>query len=478
MQKNIRVQQLLADNDKIIVGVSGGGDSVALLHILYLLGYECIVAHCNFHLRGEESDRDEEFVRKLAEKYSFPFKKIDFDTKKIAAEQKISIEMAARNLRYEYFENLRKEYNAQAIAVAHHADDNIETLLINLTRGTGLKGLTGIPAHNGYVIRPLLCHTRQEIYNYLKDNDLQFIEDSTNNDTTFVRNRFRHEIIPALEKINPSVRKTLNETILRFTEIEKFYQEKIEEVKNQIVNIEDSDKSQNDGLSIDIKNLLQQKNHKIILYEILSQYGFNADTINKIENCLQKNSGQIFYSEKYKILHDRDLLIVEAYNNSPVIAGYDPQSPVLRGISAFAGTRLCRLAQPRMTDRIEEKPFFISENDSKITKPINLSIKKYASTADFEIKKSKNIAYFDADKLTFPLEIRHWQKGDSFVPFGMKGQKKLSDFFINEKISRFDKEKIYLLLSGKEVAWVVGLRSSEKFKITSGTKKIIEIVLK
>ena len=438
VQRHIENQQLVAKTDKIIVGVSGGGDSVALLHVLYSLGYECVVAHCNFHLRGEESQRDEQFVIKLAEKYNFVLKKIDFDTKKIAAEQKISIEMAARNLRYEWFENLRKEFDAQAIAVAHHADDNIETLLINLTRGTGLKGLTGIPVKNGYVIRPLLHNTQQDIYNYLKINRLQFVEDSTNNSMDYVRNRFRHEIIPALEKINPSVRKTLNENISRFAEIEKFYLGKIEEVKNQIVKIIDDKDLQ---ITVDIKQLLKHENHKIILYEILSDYGFNADTIDKIESCLQKNSGQIFYSEKYKVLHDRDLLIVS------------------------------------QKEYFSKETFFIQENDSNIKEPVFLSIKKYDFTNDFEIKRLNNIAVFDADKLTFPLEIRHWKDGDSFVPFGMKGRKKLSDFFIDKKISRFDKEKIHILVSGEEVAWVMGLRSSESFKITPKTKKVLEITL-
>jgi tRNA(Ile)-lysidine synthetase, N-terminal domain/tRNA(Ile)-lysidine synthetase, C-terminal domain len=438
VQQYIENQQLITKTGKIIVGVSGGGDSVALLHILYSLGYECIVAHCNFHLRGEESQRDEQFVINLAKKYNFVLKKIDFDTKKIAAEQKISIEMAARNLRYEWFENLRKEFDAQAIAVAHHADDNIETLLINLTRGTGLKGLTGIPVKNGYVIRPLLQNTQQEIYNYLKNNNLQFVEDSTNNSMDYMRNRFRHEIIPALEKINPSVCKTLNENIARFTEIENFYLDKIEEVKNQIVKTIDDKNLQ---IVIDIKQLLNHKNHKIILYEILSDYGFNADTIDKIESCLKKNSGQIFYSEKYKLLHDRDLLVVS------------------------------------QKEYFTKETFFIQENDSNIKEPVSLSIKKYDFTNNFEIKRSENCAIFDAEKLTFPLEIRHWKEGDSFVPFGMKGRKKLSDFFIDKKISRFDKEKIHILVSGEEVLWVMGLRSSDSFKITPKTKKILEITL-
>jgi tRNA(Ile)-lysidine synthase len=444
VEKQIQSLHIIKKNGRIIVGVSGGADSIALLHILYSLGYECIAAHCNFYLRGNESYRDEQFAGQFAKYYDIPFKKIDFDTENFAAKHKISIEMAARNLRYEWFESLRKEYGAQAVAVAHHADDNIETLLINLTRGTGLKGMTGMPARNGYVIRPLLCNTRNDIFNYLKCNGLSFVEDSTNSDTVFVRNRFRHEIIPALEKINPSVRKVLHQTVLRFTEIEKFYREKIEDIKKQIVgvNAAESLQSPEKAVTVDIKQLLSHKNYKPVLYEILSDYGFGAGDIDKIENCMLKKTGQIFYSEKHKLLHNRDLLVIAQKNNS------------------------------------ERKTFFIHENDCEITEPFYMLIKKHDFTDDFEIKRAKKTALFDAGKLTFPLEIRRWQTGDSFTPFGMKGRKKLSDFLIDEKISRFDKENIHILLSGNNVAWVMGLRISENFKITAGTKKIVEMVIK
>lgn len=424
---------LLAGGANVIVGTSGGADSVALLHILYRLGYKCIVAHCNFHLRNEESNRDEQFVRELATKLGLAFFKIDFDTTLFAQTNKVSIEMAARELRYNWFEELRKEHDAKAIAVAHHADDNVETLLMNLTRGTGLRGMTAIPIRNGFVIRPLLCCFRREIINYLKSNDLSYVTDSTNFENEYVRNRFRNEIIPAIESINPAFRQTMTETIGRFEEIEEIYADYINFIKNQLISVK------GDNTIIQTEILKTKKFAKTVLYEILSPYNFHIDTISNILNSLERVSGALFYSQTHQLLHDRNQLIL---------------SEIKPAISTI---------------------YSIQTTDTEIFEPIHLKVNR--RKFDGKINKSSNYATFDASKITYPLTLRHWQQADSFVPFGMKTHKKVSDFFIDNKMNRFEKENTWLLLSDNQIAWVVGQRTDNRYSVDKSTNELIEIEL-
>lgn len=427
--------QLLIDNDRILVGVSGGADSVVLLHILLKLGFECVVAHCNFHLRGEESMRDELFVEKLAEKYKLIYKKTDFDTVRFAKSNKISIEMAAREMRYAWFKKLAPENKCQTIATAHHTDDSIETLLLNMIRGTGLKGLTGIEPRNGDIVRPVLCCTRSEIEQYAQKNKLEYITDSTNLANEYSRNKIRNLILPMMADINPSVKQSLAENISRFRGSWKIYSEKIAEIEAHITfNIENQ-------TFVDIDKLKSQSDPKTILFEILQKYQFNSDVISNIFEGLDKSSGKRYYSDTHRLLKDREHLIVDEIEPNNTLE------------------------------------FSIDESTKSISIPINLSLNKKARNEDFIISKKSDKIHIDADKIKFPLTLRKWKKGDSFHPFGMKESKKLSDFFINEKINRNQKENIWLLVSDNKIVWIIGLRMDERFRITEKTKNILEISL-
>lgn len=427
--------QLLIDNDRILVGVSGGADSVVLLHILLKLGFECVVAHCNFHLRGEESMRDELFVEKLAEKYKLIYKKTDFDTVRFAKSNKISIEMAAREMRYAWFKKLAPENKCQTIATAHHTDDSIETLLLNMIRGTGLKGLTGIEPRNGDIVRPVLCCTRSEIEQYAQKNKLEYITDSTNLANEYSRNKIRNLILPMMADINPSVKQSLAENISRFRGSWKIYSEKIAEIEAHITF------NKENQTFVDIDKLKSQSDPKTILFEILQKYQFNSDVISNIFEALDKSSGKRYYSYTHRLLKDREHLIVDEIEPNNTLE------------------------------------FSIDESTKSISIPINLSLNKKARNEDFIISKKSDIIHIDADKIKFPLTLRKWKKGDSFHPFGMKESKKLSDFFINEKINRNQKENIWLLVSDNKIVWIIGLRMDERFRITEKTKNILEISL-
>jgi tRNA(Ile)-lysidine synthase len=424
---------LFPEKGKILVGVSGGRDSVALLDILIKLGYRCTVAHCNFHLRGEESDRDEKFVQQLSFNLNIPYYSVDFDTVNYAKQKNISIEMAARELRYSWFTSLAKKINAQAIAIAHHADDNVETLLMHLVRGTGLKGLTGISPKNGLIVRPLLCCTRNEINEYIKNNNLSFIEDSTNQSVDFQRNKIRLQVIPLLEEINPSVKKVLSESIERFSEINTFYENAIEKIKKQLLTVD------NDQLKINIDLLCKQASPKTILFEILHPYGFNESIVQDIEKHLHDESGKIFYSPTHYLIKDRKYLII--------------------------------------SNKIKknETTFFITENDSEISFPLHLSITRKKKEQNFVISKDNRIIQIDASLIQYPLTLRRWTNGDTFFPFGMNRQKKLSDFFIDQKLNLKQKAETWLLLSQNQIVWVVGLRLDNRFKITESTQEVLEI---
>ena len=432
VQTYIQNHQLLTPGKPVIVGVSGGTDSVALLHVLVKLGYDCVIAHCNFHLRMEESNRDEKFVRSLAEQLKLPFYHIDFNTIKYAAQHGISIEMAARDLRYNWFYELLENLQAQAIAVAHHADDSIETMLINLVRGTGLRGLTGIPAKNNKVVRPLLCCTRSEIENYLILHDVEHVEDSTNAGIDFQRNKFRNEVIPLLTEINPSVRQTLYDSLERFEGSLAIYQQAIDKIEKSIV-----DKTS--GLvTMNIDLIKQQVHVPTVMFELLHPFGFSPATIEQITGQLDAESGKVFYAETYKLVKDRNSLII-----------------TIKG------------------EQINEV-FAVSLTDTRLEMPFSLTINKQSVTSGFQVSKNQNRIHVDASKLTFPLQIRKWNEGDFFYPFGMKQRKKISDFFIDNKLSLIDKEQSWLLVSGDQIVWIVGMRMDNRFRVTDQTREVIE----
>ncbi|MFY9514815.1 MAG: tRNA lysidine(34) synthetase TilS, partial [Dysgonamonadaceae bacterium] len=395
----IKENRLLKPDDRVIVGLSGGMDSMTLIDVLLSLGYNCMAVHCNFHLRGEESERDAAFVEQWCESAKVGLVSVDFDTYRYAAEHKISIEMAARELRYKWFEDIRKEHHADAIAVAHHRDDLAETVLLNLIRGTGIRGLSGISPKNNSIVRPLLGISRDEIEAYVDERKLPFIFDSSNSDDAFVRNFLRLNVIPLLEKINPSVKNSIYRTAQHVGEARKIYDFYVENQKKAIFA----------GNRINIDKLKTTLSPATMLFEILSPFGFNASVIEDICQCLDSIPGKVFYSNDYRLIKDRKDLILDKISD----------------------------------ENFSQREYAIDKVSQEITDPIRLKISFLSG--NITINKDARFLYADADKLSFPLTLRKWQPGDWFIPFGMKGRKKLSDFFTDRKFSLPDKENAWVL---------------------------------
>lgn len=426
----IEKHQLLHEGASVVVGFSGGADSVALLALLVRLGYDCIALHCNFHLRGEESLRDEQFARSFAtDRLGVPFYKTDFDTASYAAERHISIEMAARDLRYEWFEQMRRQLHAQAIAVAHHRDDSIETLLMNLVRGTGIRGLVGIRPKNGYVVRPLLPVSRQDITAWLASQSMQYVTDSSNLSDNYTRNFIRLRVLPLLEEIHPSVRQTIARTAEHLAAVETLYDATIEKARREVM--------VTDRL-LSIPALMRFPSPAAVLYELLKPYGFTRLVTDDLFHSLSGESGKIFYSKEYRLVKDRESLVLAARSEKDVCDHY-----LLEG------------------------------EEGSCHQPIELSWRKMVLSEEFHFEKERSMAYVDFDKVTFPLVLRRWKEGDWFVPFGMKGRKKVSDYFTDQKFNRFQKEQTWLLCSGDDILWIVGQRSDNRFRISADSRNIL-----
>lgn len=419
----------LVENDKVLVGLSGGADSVALLSILKELGYCCFAAHCHFALRGEESDRDRNFAKQISAKLGVPFIEVKFDTLKYAADKKISVEMACRELRYEWFEAQRTALGCRYLAVAHHRDDSVETVLINLIRGTGISGLTGIAPLNGTVIRPILGLSREEVENYISQSNLNYVTDSTNKETIYVRNKIRNRILPLMKEINPSVYEAIEATSVHLSETELIYREALNKKIESIVEVRD------EVAYIKIEKLTEQTAVRTILYEILKPYGFITSQLNDIIASFNEESGKRFFSLTHRIIKDRNRLIVAPLGKEDNYLIHYPANEMLR--------------VEYMT--VEDLPPFI---------------------------RDKSCAYFDADKLPENLILRHWRMGDRFLPFGMKGTQKLSDYFTTHKFSLLQKEQIWLLVAGDEILWLVGERQSDKYRITPTTQRVVKFTIK
>lgn len=431
----IKDKRLFAKSDRLLVAVSGGVDSVVLLHLLVQLGYDCTVAHCNFHLRGEESNRDFKFVQQLARTYNLPFFSTDFATQDHASERHLSVEMAARELRYNWFSTLLDEQSLDYVVVAHHADDAVETFFINLTRGSGIHGLAGMKAKQNRVVRPLLLCKRSEIEDYACKNKLCFVYDSTNSDTVYLRNFIRHKIVPQLETINPSFTKTMLNTMSYLRDIEDIYNEYCQQAQQEIV-------SENNGVyQIPIGKLLKKTAPQTLLYEILSRFGFNSDVSENVFEALQGESGRQFFSNTHRLVKDREMLLIEP-----------------------------------IEDTFSER-FTIDADVQEILEPLHLQLNKQICNSGVTVNKSKSDAFLDVERLTFPLVLRRWQNGDRFVPFGMKQQKKVSDFLIDNKLSLIKKDQTWVLTSQGHIVWVVGQRIDDRYKITRETKEYIHIKL-
>lgn len=415
VRQYIDSEHLFSMNARVLVALSGGGDSVALLRILYALGYVCEAAHCNFHLRGEESDRDEVFVKKLCEKMGIPLHRIDFETERYAVENKISIEMAARELRYNWFAEIKKKTKADVIAVAHHQDDSVETILLNLIRGTGLNGLLGIRPKNGSIVRPLLCLSRKEIIDYLQEMRQEYVTDSTNLQDEYTRNKIRLNLIPLMQEINPLVKEHMIDTSNYLNGIASIYIRGVEEGKIRVMD---------DG-NIRITALLNEPAPETLLFEILYPLGFNSAQTKNILSALKQQAGKQFISKDgWRVIKDRELLLIDKKEEK------------------------------------EDPPFKISKEEKEYTK-------------DFVIPREKNIACLDADKLSGAIILRKWQIGDVFIPFGMKGKKKISDYLTDRKFSIQQKEQQWVLCCEDKIVWVVGERIDNRFKVDENTKRII-----
>lgn len=430
----IEHQQLIPSKGAVIVALSGGRDSVALLHILDKLGYSCIAAHCNFHLRSEESMRDQQFVTDLCQQQNIPLHIQSFNTTKYANEKHISIEMAARELRYRWFHNLSQSLHIPHIAVAHHRDDSIETILLNLIRGTGIQGLRGICPKNNQVVRPLLCLTQAEVDQYIQEHNLQYVDDSTNQETTFRRNKIRHEIIPLLESINPAFKASLFATSKHLQSVNNIYRRWIEQAIAEV-------KQEN---IIHIPILQKQPEYATVLFEILHPLGFVSPQIEQIARSLEAPSGKTFFSETHRIVKDRDTLII---------------------------------TQKDIPKQHNELYLIHSIDDDLSHLPINLHITIIDSSTQHIIQKNKHILSVDYNKIEFPLILRRWQHGDRFIPFGMSGSQKISDLFNNLKMSLIKKEQAWILESNNQIVWVVGIRADNRFRIDSQTQSILEIRL-
>ena len=421
---------LFNKTDKILLTISGGKDSIAMFHLFRESELSFGVAHSNFQLRGDAADLDEKFVRELAQKHDIIFYTKTFNTEQYANKNGISIQMAARDLRYDWFESIRLENEYNYIATAHHKNDVAETMLINLVKGTGLSGLHGISNQKGSIIRPLLCFSRKEIDNYISKNKIDFREDLSNADTKYIRNSIRHNIIPELEKINPSFVETLNTESMYFLGDEKIIADKINLDKKRLFT------EKGTGFKIAIEVLKQLNPLNSYLYYFLRDYGFNSSSVSDIIDGLDGHSGQVYYSTTHQLVRDREFLLLNKIQ-----------------VEKEEITKI---------NSIEQFPFKSQLIDDFI---------------DFEMEASSKHAYIDADKIEYPMVIRPWVQGDVFQPLGMSGNKKISDFLIDSKVSLPDKKKIKVLVSNGKILWVIGMRIDDKFKMTTSTKKVLLLTL-
>ncbi|KAA6343950.1 tRNA(Ile)-lysidine synthase [termite gut metagenome] len=416
----IKQEKLLLSAGKVLVALSGGADSVALLRVLLSLGYDCEAAHCNFRLRGEESDRDEAFVRELCRELHIPLHIASFETSQYAKEKRISIEMAARELRYHWFAEIKETSGASAIAVAHHKNDNAETLLLNLIRGTGINGLCGIRPKNGDIVRPLLCVSRDEITYYLRCIKQEYVTDSTNLQNEYTRNKIRWHILPLMRDINPSITDSLAATGKYLSEVSRICHQSMEEGKARVLVAE----------GILIEALLREPSPRALLFEILYPLGFNPVQTEDVFMSLAGQSGKQFASKEWRVIKDRELLYIEK-----------------QGIS----------------------------NDD--VPPFRLVIKEQTLTPEFVIPRDKHSACFDADKLTQPFTVRKVRQGDVFVPFGMKGKKPISDYLTDRKFPLPRKEQQWALCSGEEIVWLIGERTDNRFRVDDATRRVVVVTL-
>jgi tRNA(Ile)-lysidine synthase len=430
-------KKLFSSGEKILLAVSGGIDSMVMLHLFFRSGIQAGIAHCNFHLREKESDDDEAFVKQWAEVHDMPFFSKDFDTKHYAATQGVSTQMAARTLRYHWFSEHLDTYGYDKVAVAHHADDNVETVLLNLIRGTGLKGVCGITPANNRLIRPLLFATRAQISRYATDNGIAYREDRSNQSDDYTRNYIRHHITPGLKTLNPSLADTFRHNSEYLAQACCLLNDMVKKNKAAWC------VRRHNEWHIDIKALQQTAAPDFLLFELLQDFGFNGTQTTNMAKALEEQPGKRFFSPTHELVKDRDSLII------------------------------CLKSEP---EQAANQIFEIQITDKHLTHPVDLTLEQRQNHHTALLPQDKHIACLDAGKLRFPLTVRLWQKGDAFVPLGMKGKKKLSDFFIDYKMPLPHKRKQWVILSGDDIVWLVGQRLDERYKVTPQTQNILQII--
>jgi tRNA(Ile)-lysidine synthase len=442
LKEHINAKFSFLYDKNLLIAISGGIDSVVLTHLLHKLHFKISLAHCNFSLRGKESNEDEEFVKELGEKLEVQTHTIKFETEAYAEEKGISTQMAARDLRYSWFQKIAKENNIDYIITGHQKDDVLETFFINLTRGTGLGGLTGIPEIQGNIVRPFMIFSRNDILIYAAKKKILWREDRTNSSIRYVRNKIRHKIIPVLKELNPNLLETFNNTLENLKGSQQIVKDRIQNVKEKMTKIHKNE------LHFSIDELKKLSNPKIYLFEILKEYGFTE--WNDVADLLECQSGKQVFSKTHRLLKDREVLI------------------------------LSEILQQEEIERFE-----IFENTADINVPIALKFETI--TIPFDTKNhqnkvleelifdDKNTISVDFDKVEFPLVLRKRQKGDFFFPIGLNGKKKVSKFFKDEKCSLIDKENTWLLCSKNDIVWVLGMRLDDRFKVTKTTSKILKI---
>ncbi|MFI5136005.1 MAG: tRNA lysidine(34) synthetase TilS [Chitinophagales bacterium] len=430
----IEEQKLFSRNDPVLLAVSGGIDSAVMSHLFHQCGLKFGIAHVNFQLRGKESEEDEAFVHSLAEQMNVKFFLTRFNTNEFAAEKKISVQMAARELRYGWLEQMRKENGFHRIAVAHHFDDSIETVFINMFRGTGIQGLKGIPPVNDKIVRPLLCFYKEELQNFAEENLISFREDSSNMMVDYDRNKIRLEIIPSIEKNFPAFKKVFVENISKWKDAALLYDEAMKLYRKKLL------EQHKNEFRISIQKLKLLPAHKTILFELLKDFGFNSDQVSLIAESFESESGKNFLSATHRLIKDRKHLII---------------SPI--------GT-------PSVSETL------IQEDDRQIRAGnfvLQISERK---TNEFSVPKDSAISCLDKKELEFPLVLRKWKKGDYFYPFGMKKKKKkISDYLIDRKIPLSEKENIWVIESNRRIACIVGERIDERFKVAASTEIVVVI---
>jgi tRNA(Ile)-lysidine synthase len=444
----IKNENLFSVKERLMLAVSGGVDSVVLCELCRQAGYDFAIAHCNFQLRGEESDSDEGFVKALAEKYEVEFFVKKFETEKYATENKTSIQVAARELRYNWFNELldtiKETSGSEALQsplrgvggllTAHHADDNIETILMNFFKGSGINGLKGILPKQQHIIRPLLFANKEAILSFAKENRLAYREDSSNSSDKYTRNYFRNQLIPGLEKVFPKVKENLLNNAIRFREIHMIYDNAMEQAKHQLLT------RQGNEVHIPVLKLLKSKALSSVLYETIKEFGFTAHQTHEAEKLLLSASGKYIESSTHRILRNRKWLIIAPLNEEGSIQ------------------------------------FLLKENETAIVFPLGkLTISKADKPG--KIEKEAHIAQLDARDIQFPLLLRKWKNGDYFYPLGMPKKKKLSRFFVDLKMSLTEKEKTWVIESNKKIIWVLGKRVDDRFKVKESTTHTIRFEL-